>query len=232
MLYLFVGDDVVRAKEEALKRAKGYEVVRVGEGGESFGNVGGYLGQSGMFATKVALVLDRPLDSAEGKELLFEQGDALVDSASLVIAIVEDMTATEQKKLPKGAKVEMFETKIKTAEEVPPSVFALTDLYAAGDRKGSWVTYRKLIESGAQPEEVHGALAWAVRGMILAAKTKTAEEAGMKDYPYRKAKGAVQKIGIVAAENASRQLVQLYHDARMGKGALEDLLEVFLLKKQ
>jgi len=232
MLYLFVGDDVVRAKEEALKRAKGYEVVRVGEGGESFGNVGGYLGQSGMFATKVALVLDRPLDSAEGKELLFEQGDALVDSASLVIAIAEDMTATEQKKLPKGVKVEKFETKIKTAEEVPPSVFALTDLYAAGDRKGSWVTYRKLIESGAQPEEVHGALAWAVRGMILAAKTKTAEEAGMKDYPYRKAKGAVQKIGIVAAENASRQLVQLYHDARMGKGALEDLLEVFLLKKQ
>lgn len=231
MLYIFIGHDVSRAKEEALKRAKGYEVVRVGEGGESFGNVGGYLGQGGMFATKVALILDRPLDSAEGKELLFEHGEALVDSTSLVIAIIDDITATEQKKLPKGGKVESFDTKTKASEDVPPSVFALTDVYAAGDRKASWVTYRKLIESGAQPEEIHGALAWAVRGMILAAKTKTAEEAGMKDYPYRKAKGAVQKMGLPAAEHASRQLVQLYHDARMGKGSLEDLLEVFLLKK-
>lgn len=231
MLYLFIGDDIVRAKEEALKRAKGHEVIRVGEGGESFAHVGGYLGQSGMFATKTALILDRPLDSAEGKELLFERGEVLVDSQSLVIAIIEDVTATELKKIPAGAKVEKFETKTKTSEEVPPSVFALTDVYAVGDRKGTWVTYRKLIESGAQPEEIHGALAWAVRGMILAAKTKTAEEAGMKDYPYRKAKGAVQKIGLAAAENTSRQLVQLYHDARMGRGALEDLLEVFLLKR-
>ena len=74
-------------------------------------------------------------------------------------------------------------------------------------------------------------MAWSVRGMVLAAKTKSAVEAGMKDYPYRKAKSAVQKIGLPKAEALSAELVALYHNSRMGRGDLEDLVEIFLLKK-
>jgi len=66
---------------------------------------------------------------------------------------------------------------------------------------------------------------------VLATKTKSAEEAGMKSYPYGKAKAAAGRLGPAAAENLSRELVSLYHRSRAGEGPLEDLLEVFLLRK-
>ena len=230
MLIFFVGSDVGRAKEEALKRAKGAEVVRLGEGGEPFNTALGFVEQRGMFAPKVALIIDRALESADGKELILEHGDALASADALVIAIEEKIDALTKKKLPKGSTTESFESG-PVAEYIPPNVFGLTDAYAAGDRKGAWVMYRGLIESGVSAEEVHGALAWSVRGMVLAAKTKSAAEAGMKDYPYKKAQSAVRRIGLPAVEKASAELVALYHDARMGKGDMEDLVELFLLKK-
>lgn len=231
MLLIFTGDDVVKAKAEAMKRAEGREVVRFGEGGEPFAHVGGYLAQQGMFSPQLALILDRPLDEEEGKELVFEHGDDLVSASALVIVIQPTIGALDKKKLPKGALVESFDISNDSKAEIPLTAFALTDAYTAGDRKGAWVTYRTLIGSGMSVEEVHGVLAWAVRSMVLAGKTKTAEEAGMKDFPYRKAKSAVARVGVVRAEVASQALVDVYHQARMGRGTLEDLLEVLLLTK-
>lgn len=231
MLYFFLGDDVVTAKAEAQKRAVGHEVVRFGEGGEPLSAVGGYLGQQGMFAAKVALILDRPLDDADGKELLIERGTEVAAAAALVIAIQPDVDATTKKKLPKGTKFETFAAAGGVAELPPPNVFALTDAVAAGDRKKAWILYRQLIAGGASAEEIHGALAWAARGVVLAGKTKSADEAGMKSYPYAKAKQTTLRMKPAEAEALSAELVSLYHDSRMGRGALEDLLEVFLLKK-
>lgn len=230
MLTIFVGSDVVRAKAEAAKRAKGSEVVRFGEGGEPFPAALGYLEQRGMFAPAVALVLDRPLESDEGKELLSEHGETLVAASAQVFAIVGDVTATEQKKFPKGAKVESFELK-SVGEAVPPNTFALVDAVQAGDKKRAWILYRQLIASGASAEEIHGTLAWAARGVVLASNTKTADEAGMKPFPYGKAKDVARKVGAAVAVQNSADLVKLYHDARLGRGSLEDLLEVYLLRK-
>jgi hypothetical protein len=107
----------------------------------------------------------------------------------------------------------------------------LTDAVAAGDRKKAWILYRQLIMSGASAEEIHGALAWSARGIVLAGKTKSADEAGMKSFPYAKAKQVTLRMKPSDAEALSAELVALYHQARAGRGALEDLLEVFLLKK-
>ncbi|MEK7531286.1 MAG: hypothetical protein AAB573_05475 [Patescibacteria group bacterium] len=230
MLYVFLGDDVVRAKTEAMKRARDAQVVRVGENGEAYANAMSFVGAQGMFAPSVALILDRPLDDDDGVVLIEENGDALVSADTLVIAVVPELSATDKKKFPKGTTFEEFELPA-TPESPPPNVFALTDAYMAGDRKASWVTYRSLINAGVEPEMVHGTLAWAVRSMLLAGQTKTAAEAGMKDYTYNKAKRAVQKLGLDAATNASRALISVYDDARSGRGSMEDLIEIFLLKK-
>ena len=230
MLTIFVGTDVVRAKAEAAKRAKGSEVVRLGEGGEPFSAALGYVEQRGMFAPAVTLVLDRPLETDEGKELMSEYGETLVAASAQVYAIVGDVTLTEQKKFPKGAKVESFELKSVT-EVVPPNTFALVDAVQAGDKKRAWILYQQLLASGASAEEIHGTLAWAARGVVLASNTKSADEAGMKPFPYGKAKDVARKVGRDVAVHNSAELVKLYHDARRGMGSLEDLLEVYLLKK-
>jgi hypothetical protein len=231
MLTIFIGSDVVKAKAEALKRAVGREVVRFGEGGEAFESVGGYLEQQGMFAPALALILDRPIDTDEGKELVFEKGDMLVEATAHVIIIQPDIGAVEKKKLPTGVKIEVFEFAGADTAFIPPNTFALVDAVQAGDKKRTWILYRQLIATGASAEEVHGTLAWAARGVVLASKTKNAAEAGMKPYPFDKARAVARKLKSGEAEKQSAELVHLYHEARMGRGTLEDLLEVYLLKK-
>jgi|SRR3989344_9324533 len=229
MLYILLGSDVMRAKARAAKLAEKSEVVRFGEGGEPFEAVGSYLSARGLFAPKVSLILDRPLETEEGKAIL----DILKECAeanTLVILIQPDLNAEAKKKIPKGATVEEFALKEKSDEPVQ-SVFALTDAFASGDRKKSWILYRRMIENGASAEEIHGALSWQARALVLAAKTKSATESGLKPFVYSKAKQTVQRFKEGHADRLSRDLVSLYHQSRAGEGALEDLLEVFLLRK-
>ena len=230
MLYVLAGSDVMKAKARAAALSKGYETVRFGEGGEPFDRALAYVGAHGLFAPKVALLLDRPSEDTAGKTLLLEHAKDFAEAAMPVIVIEPTLDAATKKAIAKLAEVEAFEPKKKT-ETPPPSVFALTDAFASGDRKQSWILYRKLIESGSAAEEIHGALAWQARAMVLASKTKTAGEAGLKPFVFGKAQRAATRLGAAETENLSRELVRILHSSRSGGGNLEDLLEVFLLKK-
>lgn len=228
MLYVFTGSDTAAAKAEARKCAEGYELVMVGEGGESYEAMMGYLGARGLFATKVALLVDRMLETAEGKALIEAHGDAMQESDALIFLIEPDLGAAEKKLLPKGVKIEEFEREGVVAEE-RPNVFAFTDAFMSGDKKRSWIGYRRLVESGIAAEEIHGALMWAVRSALIAAKTKSATESGLKPFVYSKSKTAATKLGINKVEDLSRSLVRAYHRARSGDGDLEMLTEALIL---
>jgi DNA polymerase III delta subunit len=230
MLYILIGSDVMKAKVRAAALSKGHETVRFGEGGEPFEQTPSYLGARGLFAPTVALILDRPSEDAAGKTLLIEHAEEFAASAMPVIVIEPVLDAATKKAVAKRAEIEEFEAKTEP-ETPPPSVFALTDAFASGDRKGAWILYRRLIENGSAAEEIHGALAWQARAMVLASKTKSAAEAGLKPFVYGKAKRAASRLGEAGAEELSRELVRILHSSRMGGGDLEDLLEAFLLKK-
>jgi DNA polymerase III delta subunit len=230
MLYVLTGSDTIKAKARAMQLAKGFELVRFGDGGEPFANVMGYLSAQGLFAPKVALLLDRPLDDGDGKLLLTEHSAELAKGDALVLVIEPALSAPVLKSIGKAATVENFDEKEK--KEMPASnVFALTDAFARGDRKTAWILYRKLIDTGSAPEEIHGALTWQARALVLASRTKNAEEAGLKSFVYGKAKRAGARLGEQGTVALSRELVALIHKSRSGDGNLGDLLEAFLLKK-
>ncbi len=230
MLYLITGSDTKKGKARAALLAKGAEIVRFGEGSEAFSSVSAYLSAQGLFAPRVALFLDRPLDDPEGKELLIERFEALAKAETLVLVIEPGPSAAFLKTLKGLATIETFDLPEKK-EEPLPSVFALTDAFASGDRKNAWVLYRRLIEGGAAPEEIHGALSWQARAIALVASTKSAEEAGLKPFVYSKAKRAAARLGGEGAAELSRRLMHLIHESRLGGGHLDTLLEAFLLKK-
>ena len=213
MLYVFHGDNVVQAKAEAAKRAKGAEVIRVGENGESYASAMSFVGAQGMFAPSVALILDRPLDDDDGEKLIEENGDALVSADTVVIAIVPELSAADKKKFPNGAIFEEFAHKKVTTKE-KGDYFALPNAYLAGDRKKAWVTYRTLIDNGSAPEMIHGGLAWAVRDRI--------QKLSARNAPQKE---------IDTLLDTSRALLSIYNDGHSGVGSMEDLLEIFLLKK-
>ena len=230
MLYVLTGSDIDAIKKRGAQIAKGHELLRFGEGALPFSEALSHLGARGLFAPKMALLLDRPSEDAEGKTIIGEHAEALADADMPVIVIETTLTAAEKKAFGKKAEFEEFEEK-KKADMPPPSVFTLTDAFASGNRKNAWILYRKLIEGGSAPEEVHGALSWQARAMVLASKTKSASEAGLKPFVYTKAKRAVSKMTPEQTERISRELVDMLHASRMGQGNLESLIEAFLLKK-
>lgn len=229
MLYVLVGDDFQKIKKRIAEVAKGLELVRFGEAGEPFSHAPSRLGASGLFSPRIALHLDKPLEDADAKAFVLEHAKAFANAETPVIVTALALDAETKKKIPKNASVEILELKTDD-EEASQSTFALTDAYAKGDRKQTWVLYRKFIENGASAEELHGILSWQVRALVLASKTKSASEAGLKPFVYTKAKSALAKM-TVNPEAISRELVAIYHQSRMGQGSLEDLLEMFLLKK-
>lgn len=228
MLFVFTGTDTARAKAEARKLAKKAELVLFGEGGETFEHAPSYLGSSGLFAPEVALLIDRPLETAEGKTLIEEHGDALHKADISAFIITGPLKATDKKLFPKGAEFKEFESKGKQ-EYVRPNVFGFTDTFLAGDKKKTWIGYQKLLHEGVSPEEIHGALSWAVRSALTSLKATSATAAGLKPFVYTKSKRAAEKIGEAKVEQYSRDLVRAYHDARSGRGTMALNLEALLL---
>ncbi|MBY0539591.1 hypothetical protein K2P56_04135 [Patescibacteria group bacterium] len=229
MLYVLIGSDFGKIKKRIAEIAKGHEVVRFGEGAEAFSGAPARLNASGLFSSKIALHLDRPLEDADSKAFFIEHVKNFANANTIVIATTLALDAETKKKIPKNAGVETFDLK-EEKDEPAPNAFALTDAYVKGDRKQMWVLYRKFIESGMSAEEIHGVLSWQVRALVLASKTKSAIEAGLKPFVYTKAKSALANMQR-PPEEISRELVSLYHQSRAGQGSLENLLEVFLLKK-
>lgn len=231
MLYVFIGNDTTQAKHTARIRATENEVVFIGEGGISYNDAPQYINVSGMFGAPPVLILDRPFDTAEGKHFISEHGSALHKNTLMALLITPRLSASDKKLLPRGVKTEMFDV-AGSPEPVRPNVFAFTDTFLSGDRKKAWIGYRKLLASGISPEEIHGAMMWAVRSVLLAGKTTSANEAGLKPFVFSKSKRVYDTRGATCMEDVSRKLVSVYHAARSGQGSLELGIEDAILEKR
>lgn len=227
MIHLYIGVDTAAAKTKARKRATG-EMVMFGEGGQPLDTALSYLGSQGLFVPKISLVFDRVLESAEGKALFEEHGDTF-HAHDMDVFVIEVALPAEVKKLfPKNVAITDFGKK---EVEERPMPFAFSDAFMAGDRKGAWIEYQKLLAQGLSAEELHGTLSWAVRSALLALKTKSAEEAGLKPFVYSKSKRFAEKLGVGVVQNLSRKLISVYHRARAGQGDMALGLEKLILEK-
>lgn len=127
---------------------------------------------------------------------------------------------------------------VKEKEEVTPlasevskefNIFSLTEVFSQRKKKEAWVLYQKALHAGLSPEEVFYKLFWQVKTLLLADKTKSAVEAGLKPFPYNKAKSALRNFKPGELENISRNLVSGYHRVRRGEGEMETLVERVIL---
>jgi len=109
------------------------------------------------------------------------------------------------------------------------NIFLLTDAIGARDKKNAWVLYQKALASGLVAEEIFWKVVWVVKTMLLAKRTKSAEEAEMKAFPYNRAKGNLKNFKEGELEKISEDLVVGYHNARRGIGEIGTLIEKTLL---
>ena len=110
------------------------------------------------------------------------------------------------------------------------NVFALTDVIGARNKREAWILYQKALASGMVAEEIFFKLVWQIKTLLIASKTKNAEEAEMKAYPYSKAKGFLKNFSTSELTDLSENLVTGYHQARRGETEMEILVEKTLLR--
>lgn len=109
------------------------------------------------------------------------------------------------------------------------NIFTLTDALGARKKREAWVLYQKALASGLSPEEIFFKLVWQIKTMLVAGKTRNAEEADMNAFPYNKAKSFLKNFKEGELEKLSEALVIGYHEARRGKEDMETFVEKILL---
>lgn len=238
MLYLIHGSDREKArakKDELLSvlhgKRPGAEVFVLDAETFTTPKLESLYSSQGLFEQKHIVVLDSLLSQKNIKEFVMDPLSRLAESSSVFLLLDEALDAKTAAMIEKyAAKTFSFGEK-KKAERGNTIGFLIADAFGEKDRKNAWVLFEKAIRAGSSAEEIHGTLFWQMKTILLAKKTKSAEEAGLKPFPYGKAVRFAKNFSEEELEETLSRLVDMYHGIRMEGGELEIELEKFLLGK-
>jgi DNA polymerase III delta subunit len=234
MLYVFYGDDRQRVRAAAdllidsLREREGdLTVERIeGEGYES-GRLANLAAAASLFGGKKLYLIDVPTEALELWGEVLREAGVLQESEHHFIILERPLVVADKKQLQKAA-ITIEEYKAEKVDRF--NTFSLADALARKDKKNLWILLQDATKAGIKTEEAIGILWWQLKTMRLAAKTKSATEAGVKEFSYTKAKRALAVFAPGEIEVLSRKLLQLYHDGHMGKCDIDLALEEWVLR--
>lgn len=231
MLTVFCGNDsiTVRTKAHALVHSyeeKGYIANTIDSDKFAPGLYIDVAEGVSLFGGNSVYLVDTPSSNKEMYEDTIANLESLKNSPHIFIIVESTLLAPEKKKFAKYSD-SLEEFKATGTERF--NVFALADALSRKDKKSLWLLLSEAKLAGIAPEEIVGTLWWELKTLRLATMTKNAEEAGMKDYPYNKAKRSLGKFKEGELEKLSHSLISLQHDSRLGKCDLGISLEQWVL---
>lgn len=231
MLEVFYGNNTVAVREAAFSRVakeeeQGVRVELIDSDTYQPGILEDAVGAASLFGEVTLYVLDTPSSSGEFKEAVSEAAPALAESANLFIVIEGALLAADKKVFSKVTN-SVTEHKADTKERF--NTFAFADALARKDKKTLWLLLQQARAAQIATEEIIGVLWWQLKTLRLAAKTSSASEAGLKDFPYNKAKRSLTKFKDGELEALSLSLLTVYHDGHGGLVNIDEALERWLL---
>lgn len=188
------------------------------------------LGAQGLFTNRCIIVLDHVLDAPATRDLVHERLQTIAQSENVVLCVESRLTATGKKMIPTSATFEYF-TPPEHEEATSFNRFAIADALAARNRRDLWVNLHRAFHEGAEPEEVTGLLFWQAKALYSAKRVESAAAAGMKQYPFEKARRASGNYTEHELSYMLWQLLAMYHDAHRGETDLSRALERFSLTR-
>jgi DNA polymerase III delta subunit len=234
MLHVFFGTNTETVRQAAYAQLAtlketlpGLEVSRIEPGAYEAGQLASLANTVSLFSGATAYLLDMPSQQSEFMEDVLADAPLLATSEHHFIVIEGALLAADKKILEKQA-VTLEESKAGAATRV--DVFKLCDALVRKDKRLLWMYLQEVWAEGISTEEIVGVLWWQFKTLRLAAVTKTAAAAGMKDFPYNKAKRALANFKPGEIETLSRSLLTLYHDGHAGKCDLDLALEEWVLR--
>lgn len=231
MLTVHYGTDTIAVREAAgaalaAAREAGAEVVVIDADSYQSGAVGDALGAASLFGGVTHYLLDTP--SADVSFLAEVQG-VLADLAesSLGFTVIEGPLTAAQKKPYAKHTADCIEHKAAAVERF--NTFAMADSLARKDKRTLWLQLMQATAAGLAAEEVIGVLWWQLKSLKLAAVTQSAEAAGMKSFPYQKAKRALSAFKPGEVDALMERLLVVYHDGHAGMHDIDAALERWVL---
>ena len=231
MLMVFCGNDTTKVREEAFNevakyKAKGFSIEIITTEGLETGRLADAASGSSLFGGEMLYVIDTPSTDEEVYKRVVDDLQVLAESDHTFILIEGNLLAPEKKKISKYTE-HLKELKAPATKRM--NVFAIADLFSKKDKRGLWLFLNELRREGIPDEEIIGIIWWQLKALRLAALTASAEEAGMKDWPYNKAKQSLNNFGPDEITNLSDSLLGIYHQARAGQTELDIALERWVL---
>lgn len=228
MLILFYGTNrkAVRDAGKLHIDSVGVPATVIEEANYAPGSVSTSVGAASLFGGVECFLIDTPSSDSEFHEEVLASLADMATSPNVFVVLEGQLLADAKKKYAKYAeRVEEF------AATKPEqfNVFQIAEALAKKDKKQMWILLQEAKALGIRDEETVGILWWQLKSLRLAKQTRSAEEAGMKDYPYKKASQSLRNFKDGEVEVLSRSLLELYHHAHQGKREMDVALEEWVL---
>ncbi len=213
--------------------------MKIGEEELSEGRIAELASGQALFSNKYIVHFAKTFENKENKELILKNLKEIAKSENIFIFTEGKMDKAALTKIEKNSeKVEEFAKPEKAltkkqalaAKGEKVDFFEFTDALGRRDKKGLWVLYQDALAEQVPAEEIHGMFFWETKSMLLGKKCKTAEEAGMKPYPFQKAREHGRNYKDGELETILEKLVTMYHEAHRGNADFHVALEKFILE--
>lgn len=229
MLHIYFGSDVSAARARAVTCAYETEraVVRIET--ETFvpQQITDAVTSVSLFGDSSTYIIDMPSQDEQMNREVLDCASAMAESSDTFIVIEGPLLAAPKKKWLSYATSHEECTREAT---VRFDVFRLAEAFLLRDKKTLWMLLIDARRAGLSSEEIIGTLWWQLKTIRLAKVTVTAVEAGMKDYPYNKAKRALRNFKDNELETLSASLLAVYHDGHGGVRDIDLGLEEWVLR--
>ena len=233
MLHVYYGNDTIAVRERALAAAdklaekESARITRLESNEFAPGMLANLIGAASLWGEREIYVLDTPSEDAAFYVEVIGHAAEMGESANQFVIMEAAMLAPERKKFEKHTTT-LEESKREAAERF--DVFRMAEVLSKRDKKSLWVLLREAKRAGLSAEEIVGTLWWQLKTLRLAALTKSADEAGMKEYSYSKAKRALSLFKPGELEMTSANLLRVYHDGHGGVRDIDEGLEEWVLR--
>ena len=191
------------------------------------GQLSDALGATSLFGGVEWFILDNPSGNADFKAETEKSLAAMSESPNTFIVLEGKLAPADKKRYEKYA---TLQREFCAEKGGGFNNFALADALVNKDKRRLWLLWQEARLSGVREEEVIGILWWQLKTLRLAGLTKNAKAAGMKEFPYNKAKRGLAKFTGKELDNLSHSLLELYHDSRAGLKEIDTALEKWILK--
>lgn len=231
MLSVFFGNDTITVRQKAhdaivAQEKNGAVLERIDADTYAPGIFTDVAGATSLFGSKTIYLIDTPSNQTELFEAVIENLPVLKDSLNQFVVIEDALLAPEKKKFTKYA--ETIEEYKKPATE-RFNAFAMADSLLKKDKRMLWVQLQEAKHHGLSSEEIIGTMWWQLKCLRLANQASSPAEAGMKEFPFNKAKRSLNNFKSGEIESLSNTLLSVYHDGHSGRADIDHALEKWTL---